>query len=170
MSNLSNSEETSLIVSRDKKGYDYVRKSILGHGTFGSVELYQRQGCLDANPFSEIFYGHNFDNSYCAIKTYKKFRLNDNGVGVEISSLREISLLLTLEHPHLLSAYEVTCDKNELRVVMEYQLELMDVYHDEHIMKDLKSKLLVCYQLLKGLNCLHKNHIFHRVSLPLLRI
>ena len=96
-------------------------------------------------------------------------RGEDKKFGVDVSSLREITLLLTLDHPNILKAFEVTTHKDELRVVMDYHLELMEVWHDEKISTD-KYKKLVCYQLLSGLNFLHKNRIFHRVMGSIFRI
>lgn len=78
--------------------------------------------------------------------------------------MREITILLTMQHPNLLSAFEVIADKEELKVVMEYQLELKDLINDEHTMKEERNKKMICYQMIKGLAYLHRNHIFHRVS------
>ena len=82
-----------------------MRKGILGHGTYGSVYLCMRQGALDPNPFCDIFYGQQHHSDFCAIKAYKKINKEEDGLGVDISSLREITLLLSINHPNLLSAY-----------------------------------------------------------------
>ena len=71
--------------------------------------------------------------------------------------------MLSIEHPNILKAHEVKSVKGNLQVVMDFHLELMDVYHDENILKEEKYKRLVCYQLAKGLAFLHRNYIFHRV-------
>lgn len=125
---------------------EYDRLSQLGEGTYGSVYRAREKGT---------------GNVYAV----KRVKLEKEREGFPQTSLREISLLMSLSHPGIVNVREVcvgdTLDK--VYVVMEYV---------EHEMKDLLAEMkspftaaeakCLLRQLFSALAYLHANFVIHR--------
>lgn len=46
---------------------------------------------------------------------------------------------------------------------MDFYIDLVDIIHEESIMKEEYNRKLICYQITRGLAYLHENYIMHRV-------
>ncbi|AFZ81353.1 protein kinase domain-containing protein [Theileria equi strain WA] len=85
--------------------------------------------------------------------------------GFPITYLREISILLELKHPNILSVREVVTNKkrDQYYMVMEYvEHELKTLLHDGKINFTLSERKCLLEQLLKGTNYMHQNWVMHR--------
>ncbi|OAG28986.1 cyclin-dependent kinase 2 [Nematocida displodere] len=60
------------------------------------------------------------ENSTGRIVALKKVRLSDDREGVPATTIREISLLKNLKHPHIIALHQVIYTENKLYLVFEY--------------------------------------------------
>lgn len=111
----------------DKLSFEYIEKKTVGKGVYGVVWLCERLGELPPNPFNAFFYDKEYPSKYCAIKYYNE-RFEENE-GVDFSTLREVNLMLTSNHPNITGAYEVFFHREKLKMVMDFYIELVDVVH-----------------------------------------
>jgi cyclin-dependent kinase 7 len=98
----------------------------------------------------------------------KKIKTKIEKTGIDFSSLREIKILKEISyHPNLIRLLDVFTEQKQTILVMEHmKLDLDALIHDgrtELQEADIKS---IMFQLLEGLNCLHKNWILHRDIKP----
>ena len=49
---------------------------------------------------------------------------------------------------------------------MDFYMELVDIVHNESIIKEEFNRKLICYQITKGIAYLHENYIMHRDLKP----
>lgn len=125
--------------------YKVVR--VIGDGTYGSVSKAV----------------HRDTGVVVAIKQMKKRMRSWN----ECVNLREVKVLLEIQHPNIVRLLEVIKSDNQLSLVFEFLDE--DVYH--HIKE--RNKLLpegtirnIVFQTLQGLMHMHNLGIFHRDLKP----
>ena len=94
----------------------------------------------------------------------KKMKLGSVEEGVPISTLREISLLKELNHKNIVKLFDVIHMENKIILVFEYLpldlKKLLKKYSGKGLEPKLYKSLL--YQLLKGIQCVHKLKILHR--------
>ncbi|XP_015788644.1 serine/threonine-protein kinase ICK-like [Tetranychus urticae] len=125
----------------------YVMLSQLGDGTYGTVLLAQR---LDTG-------------EKVAIKKMKKRYYSWE----ECMNLREVKSLQKLSHPNLVKLREVIREDNILYFVFEYMKEnLYQLIKDRE--KPFAEPVIrnIMYQILEGLNFMHKHGFFHRDIKP----
>ncbi len=127
----------------------YIRTSKLGEGTYGVV--YRAK-----------------DQKGQEIYALKKIRLQAEEEGIPSTAIREISLLKELNHINIVKLYEVMHTPKKLTLVFEYvEQDLKKVIDSTKgkglDMKHLKSFL---YQLLKGVDFIHKSKVLHRDLKP----
>ncbi|XP_074605667.1 serine/threonine-protein kinase dyf-5 [Brevipalpus obovatus] len=125
----------------------YVILGQLGDGTYGTVILAQR-----------------YDNGEkVAIKKMKKKYFSWE----ECMNLREVKSLQKLTHPNLVKLREVIREDNTLYFVFEYMKEnLYQLIKDRE--KPFPESIIrnIMYQILQGLNFMHKHGFFHRDIKP----
>eukprot|EP01147_Barroeca_monosierra_P009800 gene9800-1994_t len=126
--------------------YEKIEK--LGEGTYGSV---YKASVKDTGQ----------------IVALKKIKLNDSEeYGVPASALREIALLLELNHPNIVSLMQVVTASTELNLILEF----VDEDLRKHLNRNgaLQRPLYISYmkQLLAGLEFCHINRILHRDLKP----
>eukprot|EP00252_Welwitschia_mirabilis_P002994 TRINITY_DN1300_c0_g1_i1.p1 TRINITY_DN1300_c0_g1~~TRINITY_DN1300_c0_g1_i1.p1 ORF type:complete len:566 (-),score=90.61 TRINITY_DN1300_c0_g1_i1:2158-3855(-) len=132
------------------------------------------QGCRSVDEFerlnkvSEGTYGIVYrarDKKTGEIVALKKVKMERQREGFPISALREINILLSLNHPSIVNVKEVVIgsDIDKVFMVMEY------MEHDlkgflERRKKSLSTSEVKCLmlQLLEGVNYLHDNWVLHR--------
>lgn len=117
--------------------------------------------------FSEVFKAQNIvSGSYVAIKCLK------NGFNSieQVNSLREIQALKILKgHKNIIKLIEVLFEEGTGKASLVMELFDMNLYEAIKDRKNyLKEKLIqwYTYQLLKAIECTHKNGIFHRDLKP----
>ena len=129
---------------------DFIFGKILGKGSFGTVNIVTRKQ----------------DNKIYAMKRVNISSLSDKD---KQSSLNEIRILASLNHPNIIGYKEAFYDENSrtLNIIMEYA---DDGDINRKIQENLKRRLQFeestvwewIIQLLKGLKYLHDNKIMHR--------
>ena len=124
----------------------YVIISKLGEGAYGTVYLAEDS---------------KNNNIKVALKQLKGGTVEE---GVPISCLREISLLKELSHINIVKLMDVIHLSSSITLVFEYVetdlKELIKKYENKGLPSKLYKSLL--YQLLKGIQNIHKMKILHR--------
>ncbi|KAK7389183.1 hypothetical protein VNO78_24018 [Psophocarpus tetragonolobus] len=98
------------------------------------------------------------------IVALKKVKMNIERDGFPMSSLREINILLSFNHPSIVNVKEVVIDDFDgtfmVMEYMEYDLKgMMEVKKQPFSMSEIKSLMR---QLLEGVRYLHDNWVIHR--------
>lgn len=111
------------------------------------------------------------DESFVAVKKFKSFKSGD---GISPTAIREIKLLRELKNPYIVDLIDVMLDEADkaLYLVFDYAehdlLEMIRWHHNRtavHAMPMQTVKSLL-WQILHGMNYLHKNWIIHRDLKP----
>lgn len=94
----------------------------------------------------------------------KKMKLSSLEEGVPISTLREISLLKEMNHINVIKLLDIIHLENRIILVFEYAKSDLKKLLAENGNKgfELKKAKGLLYQLLKGINYIHKMKILHR--------
>lgn len=127
----------------------YTKTSKLGEGTYGVV--YRAK-----------------DQKGQEIYALKKIRLQVEEEGIPSTAIREISLLKELNHVNIVKLYEVLHTPKKLTLVFEYVEKDLKKLIDEGNKDGLEMKLVksFLYQLLKGVDFIHKHKVLHRDLKP----
>ena len=127
----------------------YTRTSKLGEGTYGVV--YRAK-----------------DQKGQEIYALKKIRLQAEEEGIPSTAIREISLLKELNHINIVKLYEVLHTSKKLTLVFEYVEQDLKKVIDSTNGKGVEMKYVksFLYQLLKGVDYIHKKKVLHRDLKP----
>ena len=127
----------------------YTRTSKLGEGTYGVV--YRAK-----------------DQKGQEIYALKKIRLQAEEEGIPSTAIREISLLKELNHVNIVKLYEVMHSVKKLTLVFEYVEQDLKKVIDSTNGKGVEIKYIksYLYQLLKGIDYIHKHKVLHRDLKP----
>ena len=127
----------------------YTRTSKLGEGTYGVV--YRAK-----------------DQKGQEIYALKKIRLQAEEEGIPSTAIREISLLKELNHVNKVKLYEVMHSVKKLTLVFEYVEQDLKKVIDSTNGKGVEIKYIksYLYQLLKGIDYIHKHKVLHRDLKP----
>ncbi|PRQ17036.1 putative protein-serine/threonine kinase CMGC-CDK-PITSLRE family [Rosa chinensis] len=130
---------------RSSEEYYTSNQEALGEGTYGVV--YRAR-----------------DEQTGEIVAMKKVKMDNRDEGFPITSLREINILLSCNHPSIVGAKEVVVDKDgDILMVMEY----MD-YELKFLMESMEQRFSIgevkylVKRLLEGVKYLHDNWVLHR--------
>ena len=97
----------------------------------------------------------------------KKIRLQPEEEGTPSTALREISLLLEISHINVVQLYDVIHTPQKLTLVFEYiDSDMKKLLEKQQKAFDLKTAKSYLYQLLRGINFIHKKKILHRDLKP----
>ena len=144
---------------RNVKNYKIVEDHI-GEGTFGMVFKAEYIGDLDYAEKIGI-------PKYVALK---KIKMEDSKEGFPITALREIMIMKKCNHENLLQILEIVTSKSLIKSQKKQNVFLVFEYmeHDLSGLALAKYKFqisqikYIIYQILKGVQYLHKNNIIHR--------
>ena len=127
----------------------YIRTCKLGEGTYGVV--YRAK-----------------DQKGQEIYALKKIRLQAEEEGIPSTAIREISLLKELNHINIVKLIEVLHSPKKLTLVFEYVDQVLKKLIDSSNGKGLEIKYIksYLYQLLKGVDFIHKHKVLHRDLKP----
>jgi cyclin-dependent kinase len=127
----------------------YKKLSKIGEGTYGIV--YKAE-----------------DIQKKRIVALKKIRLKPEEEGIPSTAIREISLLKECKNKNIINLIDVIHTKSKLTLIFEYcetdLKRIMDEKREEKL--PLKTIKEYFYQIIKGLNYLHKKKIIHRDLKP----
>ena len=120
----------------------------IGEGTFGKVKLAKNI------PSNELV----------AIKVLEKTKINDNE---DLSCIKnEIKFLKKLNHPNIISLYEIIETKTHYFIVMEYaEKDLFSYIVSNHFLNESEASYFYI-QILFVIEYIHNNHIVHRDLKP----
>ncbi|OEL35920.1 Cyclin-dependent kinase G-1 [Dichanthelium oligosanthes] len=132
------------------------------------------QGCRSIDEFERIntinegTYGVVFrvrDKKTDEIVALKKIKMNNEREGFPLTSLREINILLSFDHPSIVDVKEVVVGghDDDTFMVMEYMEHdlkgVMETMKQPYTQSEVKCLML---QLLEGVKYLHDNWVLHR--------
>ena len=128
---------------------DYNIKGIIGKGTFSIVKLGE----------------HKKTKEKVAIKIMQKNKIlsKDDLIRIE----REIEILKRLNHPNVIKIHKIYDDEKRFYIIMEFceNGELFNrIVEKKYLTED--EAALFYYQLINGLEYIHKNNIVHRDLKP----
>ncbi|CAN4127342.1 unnamed protein product [Withania somnifera] len=142
------SEVENLLMMKKKVADRYLKREVLGEGTYGVV-------------YKAI------DTKSGQVVAIKKIRLGKQKEGVNFTALREIKLLKELKDPTIIELIDVFPHKGNLHLVFEFmETDLEAVIRDRNIFlspADIKSYIQMT---LKGLTFCHKKWVLHRDMKP----
>ncbi|XP_043569204.1 NUAK family SNF1-like kinase 1 [Chiloscyllium plagiosum] len=123
----------------------YVLGRTLGRGTYGRVKS-----------ATERLTGRTV-----AIKSIRKDRIKDEQDMAHIR--REIEIMSSLNHPHIISIYEVFENKDKMVIVMECASkgELYDYISERHKLSERETRMFF-RQIVDAIHYCHKNGVVHR--------
>lgn len=132
-----------------------------------SVERYERLNYIDEGTYGRVFRARDVETG--VIYALKQIKLGNEREGFPITSTREISTLLPIQHSNIVQLHEVvigsTMDK--IYMVMEYAehdlRSILERLKHPYSQSEVKSLIL---QLLRGIAHLHKRWIVHRDIKP----
>ncbi|KAM9377026.1 NUAK family SNF1-like kinase 1 [Pholidichthys leucotaenia] len=117
----------------------------LGRGTYGKVKK-----AIERHSGREV-----------AIKSIRKEKIKDEQDMVHIR--REIEIMSSLRHPHIISIYEVFENKDKIVIVMEYASkgELYDYISERRRLSERETRHFF-RQIVSAVHHCHKNGVVHR--------
>jgi len=134
----------------------FTKMEKLGEGTYGTV--YRAK-----------------DNETGQIVALKKVKLHDEDEGIPSTTIREVSLLQTLDHPNIIKLMQVLLTDKGKKLFLVFEFADMDLHQYMRKFKILhpsntrfKADLIKSYirQLLEGMKYCHKHSIVHRDLKP----
>eukprot|EP01013_Petalomonas_cantuscygni_P038263 TRINITY_DN6932_c0_g1_i1.p1 TRINITY_DN6932_c0_g1~~TRINITY_DN6932_c0_g1_i1.p1 ORF type:complete len:322 (+),score=73.15 TRINITY_DN6932_c0_g1_i1:52-1017(+) len=99
------------------------------------------------------------------IVALKKIRLDTEDEGVPATAIREISVLKTLRHPHVVDLMDIISQPKSLHLVFEYCSNDLKRYMSRRPLTPQDVKVFT-YQILDGLAFCHSHRILHRDLKP----
>ncbi|KAJ8245694.1 hypothetical protein GJAV_G00273490 [Gymnothorax javanicus] len=117
----------------------------LGRGTYGKVKR-----AIERHSGREV-----------AIKSIRKEKIADEQDMIHIR--REIEIMSSLRHPHIIAIYEVFENKDKIVIVMEYASkgELYDYISERHRLSERETRRFF-RQIVSAVHYCHKNGVVHR--------
>lgn len=136
-------------MDKSKGNTKYTKTAKLGEGTYGVVYRAKDQ------KGNEIY-------------ALKKIRLQTEDEGVPSTAIREISLLKELQHKNIVQLLDVIHTQKKLTLVFEYiDKDLKKMMDDsEGGCLDISTAKSFLYQLIKGMDFIHKHCVLHRDLKP----
>ena len=128
---------------------DYILKKNIGEGTFGIVKLAIKKSTTEK----------------VAIKILEKDKMTSED---DIERVRrEIDILQRMHHINIIKIIDLKEDEEKLYIIMEFceKGELFNLIVNKQFLEE-KEASYFYYQLINGLDCIHKQNIVHRDLKP----
>lgn len=128
-----------------------------------SVDEFERLNKIDEGTYGVVYRAK--DKKTGEIVALKKVKMEKEREGFPLTSLREINILLSFDHPSIVDVKEVVVGSNldSIFMVMEYMEHdlkaLMETMKQPFSQSEVKCLML---QLLEGVKYLHDNWVLHR--------
>ncbi|KAK1294341.1 Cyclin-dependent kinase G-2 [Acorus calamus] len=128
-----------------------------------SVFEFEKLNKIDEGTYGVVFRAK--DKKSGEIVALKKVKMERQREGFPLTALREMNILLSLNHPSIVNVKEVVMGKDldDIFMVMEYMEHdlkgLMETLRQPFSQSEVKCLML---QLLEGVKCLHDNWVLHR--------
>ena len=127
------------------------------------ADRYQVISKLGEGAYGKVYLAEDLKNKNLKVAV-KQLKSSNVEEGVPISSLREISLLKELNHINIVKLMDVVHLQNNIVLVFEYVETDLKILLKKNNNKGLEPKLYksFLYQLLKGIQHIHRMKILHR--------
>ncbi|OVA15389.1 Protein kinase domain [Macleaya cordata] len=161
-----NNNVTVIHSDTDSEGESYLgnspKRSINMLQGCRSVHEFERLNRIDEGTYGVVFRAR--DKRTGEIVALKKVKMEKEREGFPLTSLREINILLSSNHPSIVDVKEVVMDDlDSIFMVMEYMEHdlkgLMETMRQPFSQSEVKCLML---QLLEGVKYLHDNWVLHR--------
>lgn len=119
----------------------------------------------EGSNYGTIYKALDQSNKIVAIKKMNE-HIQDNGISS--SSIREISILSSLNHPNIIKiiAFDILADKDLIYIVLEYiPLSVKNLIHKENNLQESRIQIIM-KGLISGIDYLHQRNIIHRDIKP----
>eukprot|EP00890_Picochlorum_soloecismus_P004238 jgi/Picsp_1/4815/NSC_02183-R1_cyclin-dependent kinase g-2-like len=134
-----------------------------------SVENYEKLNRISEGTYGVVYRARDLETGeMCALK---KLKLDKEQTGFPLTSIREINILLALEHPSIVNVSEVVMGTRNpdprddmVFMVMEYADHDLKAVMDKRMKQPFSIAEVKCLmtQLLSGIAYLHENWVLHR--------
>lgn len=133
------------------------------------VDRYEKLNRISEGTYGVVYRGRDICTStICALK---RLKLDREKAGFPLTSVREISVLLALDHPNIVNVSEVVMGQrhaidprdDQIFMVMEYADHDLGSLTHKWTIAEVKCLML---QLLSGVAYLHENYVMHRDLKP----
>ncbi|KFH70094.1 CMGC/CDK/CRK7 protein kinase [Podila verticillata NRRL 6337] len=126
-----------------------------------SEDLYERVGQVGEGTYGKVYKARNKQTGeYVALK---RIRMETEKDGFPITAMREIKLLQTLNHGHVVSLKELMVSKGAVYMVFEYMdHDLTGILGHPNLKFRPEHVKCLMRQLLEGLKFLHHKGVLHR--------
>ncbi|KAJ3691637.1 hypothetical protein LUZ61_020801 [Rhynchospora tenuis] len=128
-----------------------------------SVDEFERLNKINEGTYGVVYRAR--DKKTGEVVALKKVKMEKEKEGFPMTSLREINILLSLNHPSIVDVKEVVVGSrlDSIFMVMEYMDHdlkgVMETMKEPYSQSEVKCLML---QLLEGVNYLHHNWVLHR--------
>jgi len=135
-----------------------------GFSPYGKLEHYTKLEQLGEGSYATVYKGVSKKNNIFV--ALKEITLQEEE-GIPFTAIREASLLKDLKHSNIVRLHDIIPSKEHLVLVFEYLHTDLCIYLEERPfgVQSNNAKLLL-FQLLRGLNYIHKKKILHRDIKP----
>ncbi|GBE61481.1 cell-cycle-associated kinase CDK [Babesia ovata] len=130
-----------------------------------NVDIYKCLNKISEGTYGSVYRALDTQTGEIVALKHIKFHEAHWKEGFPISYLREISILLELRHPNILSVKEVVTNgrKDQYYMVMEYvEHELKSLLHERKPDFTLSERKCLLHQLLLGVAYIHEHWVLHR--------
>ena len=128
-----------------------------------SVDEFEKLNHIDEGSYGVVYRAR--DKRSGKVVALKKIKMSKQKEGFPLTSVREINILLSLDHPNILNVSEVVVGKSldSIFLVMEFmEHDLKGLLEDMRQPFSTAEVKAVMKQLLRGLSHMHDQWIFHR--------
>ena len=138
-----------------------------------SIDRYENLGLVGRGAFNKIYKArHRETGEVVALKAMQLAALEQSGhvqgdEGMALEMMREMSILLSIRHPNIVTVHEVVMDPTQMFLVMElvdFDLGLL-LEHMKQPFSEAQVKCLAM-QLLSALSAVHDCFVLHRCAPP----
>ena len=123
---------------------------------------YKRLGLIDSGTYGKVFKVRNF--KFKKLYACKEIKLSEKKDGINFIALREINLLLSINHPNIIFVREtkLNCFAEKFFIIMEYcNFDIKSILESKTKFSFHQVKMII-KQLLHGISVLHDNFVVHR--------